>query len=133
MEPECSLPHSQQPATSPYPETDRSSPCPHPTSRKSILILSSHVSLGIPSDLHPSGFPTKTLYASPSSSLAQKSDCILERLNYTTVPCSALAFKIFCPIICRFCCVLSNYLTNGLVSFLYLLHLQKCPEKVHSL
>jgi hypothetical protein len=28
MEPEDSLPHSQQPATSPYPEPDRSSPCP---------------------------------------------------------------------------------------------------------
>ena len=29
MEPEGSLPHSQVPATSPYPETDRSSPYPH--------------------------------------------------------------------------------------------------------
>jgi hypothetical protein len=28
MEPECSLPHSQQPATCPYPEPDQSSPCP---------------------------------------------------------------------------------------------------------
>jgi hypothetical protein len=29
MEPEGSLPHSQAPATCPYPETARSSPCPH--------------------------------------------------------------------------------------------------------
>ena len=29
MEPECSLPQSQVPATCPYPEPDRSSPCPH--------------------------------------------------------------------------------------------------------
>jgi hypothetical protein len=28
MEPEGSLPHSQQPATSPYPDLDRSTPCP---------------------------------------------------------------------------------------------------------
>jgi len=35
---------------------------PHPTSRRSILILSSHRCLGIPSGLCPSGFPTKTLY-----------------------------------------------------------------------
>ena len=39
MEPEGSLPHSQQKATCTYVEPDLSSPCPHPTSRKSILIL----------------------------------------------------------------------------------------------
>ena len=35
---------------------------PHPTSRRSILILTFHLSLGLPSGLFPSGFPTKTLY-----------------------------------------------------------------------
>ena len=39
---------------------------PHPTSWRSILILSTDLSQGLPSGLFPSGFPTKTLYT-PSS------------------------------------------------------------------
>ena len=34
----------------------------HLTSWRSVLILSSHICLGLPSGLFPSGFPTKTLY-----------------------------------------------------------------------
>ena len=41
--------------------------CPHPTSWRSILILSTHLRLGLPSSLFPSGFPTKTLYTPLSS------------------------------------------------------------------
>ena len=35
---------------------------PHPTSWRSILILSSYLGLGLPSGLFPSVFPTKTQY-----------------------------------------------------------------------
>ena len=35
---------------------------PHPTSSRSILILSTHLRLGLPSGLLPTGFPSKTLY-----------------------------------------------------------------------
>ena len=61
MEPQGSLPHSQGPATCPYPDPAQSSPYPqHPTSWRSILILSYHLRLGRPSALFPSA--TKTLY-----------------------------------------------------------------------
>jgi len=63
MEPDGSLPHSQVPATCPYPEGDQSCPYPHiPTSSRSILILSSHLCLVLPNGFFPSDFPTKTLY-----------------------------------------------------------------------
>ena len=63
MEPEGSLPHSQVPAICPYPESARSSPYPHiPLPEKSILIVSSHLRLGLPSALFLSDFPTETLY-----------------------------------------------------------------------
>ena len=39
----------------------------HPTSWRSILILSTHLCLGLPSGLLPSGFPSKTLYTPLSS------------------------------------------------------------------
>jgi hypothetical protein len=57
MEPEGSSPYTQEPTTCPYPEPDQSSLRPHPTSRRSILILSSHLRLGLSSGLLPSGSP----------------------------------------------------------------------------
>ena len=40
---------------------------PHTTSWRSILILSTHLRLGLPSGFLPTGFPTKTLYTPLSS------------------------------------------------------------------
>jgi hypothetical protein len=63
MEPGGSLPHSQEPTTCLYPEPVQPNPCPHPTSWSSILILSSHPRVGLPSGRLPSGLSTKILYA----------------------------------------------------------------------
>jgi hypothetical protein len=62
MEPEGSLPHTQEPATCSYPEPQQLNRCPHPTTLRSILILSYHLHLDIPNHLLPSGFRTKTVY-----------------------------------------------------------------------
>ena len=48
---------------------------PHPTSTRSILILSTHLRLGLPSGLFPSGFSTKTLSYAAISFIKVFPDC----------------------------------------------------------
>jgi hypothetical protein len=62
MEPESSLPCPQEPSIGPYCEPHQSNPY-HPISLRSILILSTHICLCLPSGLSPSGFPYNILYA----------------------------------------------------------------------
>jgi hypothetical protein len=65
MEPEGSLPHSQQFSICAYPEPDQSSPQhSNSISKMSILMLFIHLRLCLPSGLLPSGFPTNNLYTS---------------------------------------------------------------------
>jgi hypothetical protein len=60
MEPEGSLPCSEEPSTGPCPEPDQSSPYHPILSLWSILILFTHLRLGLPSGVFPSSFPTNT-------------------------------------------------------------------------
>jgi hypothetical protein len=63
MEPEGSLPCSQQPASGSYSEVDESSPrLPTFISLRSMQILSFHLHLGLPSCLFPSGIENKVLF-----------------------------------------------------------------------
>ena len=57
---------------------------PHPTSWRFIIMLSSHLCLGLPSGLLPSGFPTKTLYMPVLSSIHTTCPTHLTLLDCTT-------------------------------------------------
>jgi hypothetical protein len=61
MDPEGSIPCSQEHSIAPHPKLYQSNTIPFYLS--SILISSTHLRLGLPSGLFPPGFPTNILYA----------------------------------------------------------------------
>ena len=75
---------------------------PVPTSRRSILILSSHLCLGLPSSLCPSGFPSRTLYT-PLPSLI-RATCLahLILLDFTTRTILGKEYRSLSSSLCNF-------------------------------
>ena len=62
---------------------------PHPTSSRSILLLSTHLRLGLPNGLFPSGFPSKTLYttlSSPARYWVRSTDHLAPRYAISSIP-----------------------------------------------
>ena len=68
---------------------------PHPISRRSILILSTHLRLGLPSGLFPYGFPTKTLYTPLSSPIRATCPAHLILLDFITRTILGEEYKSF--------------------------------------
>ena len=81
---------------------------PHSTSWRTILLLSSHLSQGLPSGLFPSGFPTKTLYTpllSPIRATCRTHLILLDFITQTVLSVkyrslsSSLYSFLHCPVI----------------------------------
>ena len=110
MEPEGSLPHSQKPTTVPLLSRINPVHASHLISWSSILILSSHIRLGLLSSVVSSCFPAETLYVRHSLFHRtchiphQSHSSWLDHLN-DTIPKSmrlCIVFHIFRPISLNF-------------------------------
>ena len=98
--------HPSLPWASPIQST-----CPQPTSWWSIIILSTHLCLGLPSGLFPSGFPTRTLYAPLSSPIWATCPAHLILLDFNT---RTILGEEYRPFSSSLCTVIRN-LSDGFV------------------
>jgi len=90
---------------------------PHPISCRSILILSTHLRLCLPSGLFPSGFPSKALYTPLSSSIRATCPAHHILLDFITRTILGEEYKSFSS---SFCDLLHSPRSYLLISFILL-------------
>ena len=86
---------------------------PHPTSKRSILQTFSHLRLGLPSCLFPSGFHTKTLYVPLLSPLRATCPAQLILLDLITRIIFGEEYRLFSSSVCSF---LHYHVTSSLLA-----------------
>ena len=112
---------------------------PHPTSWRSILILSTHLRLGLSSGLLPSSFPSKILYTPPLLTLHATCPVHLILLDFITHTILGEEYKSCISSLCSLLhspitlsLLIPNILLNTIFSNTLMMALTHMPSPSHS-